>query len=81
MFPAYFLRLMLDAFAPYEGMTKILDDSFVNVVAKVLDGGLDSAEDDGGRVVGELALGFGVHSHDPELFPHHGEEVVEVPLE
>ena len=80
MILADLLRLMLDRGAPHQRVLHLLDDGSVDLVAKIFDRAPARLEDNGGLVVGQLALGLGVNSDQLQVFPKLLKKGVVVPL-
>lgn len=79
MFLPDLLRRVLDTASPNQRVLELLQESFVDRVAKVFHRARLSSEHDRGRVVRKLTLGFGVDSDEVEVFPHLFKQVVKVP--
>src|SRR3989338_7190653 len=73
------LRSVLYGRSPDEGVFHLIGEGAMDSGAKVADGGV-ALEDDGGGVIGDLALGLGVDADHVEVLPDFLEEDVEVPL-
>mmetsp|Transcript_17299 Transcript_17299/g.45121 ORF Transcript_17299/g.45121 Transcript_17299/m.45121 type:complete len:290 (-) Transcript_17299:301-1170(-) len=80
MILANLLGRVLDRGAPHQCVLEVAHDGLVQRIAEVFDGAVAALQHDGGVVVWQLALRFGVDPSEVEVGPHSGEQLVKVPL-